>query len=455
MSVAAGAARPRRIGARAAAIALATLLAGLVIGLGLSRQPTAAAVAFLLAPVALLSWVAPLRLLVPFTVVAVLLLPLDQVSSPTWLRQVPVAALPLGVLLVRAPITRPLARVRVALAVGLTGWLLASFLLMEPPTGGITRGAVWLAVVLVCVLLAAATPRRLPGRGGAELFVIAGITVIAVLAIIEAKVLQSNPVFGGLFAGGDSPILQKWGAYRATTSLGHPLVNGVVLATGLTLAAGRALSDDQLRMPLGVGAAVMAAGVLATQSRTALAAAALGLALLLFSRQSGGRRMRLAKIVLAVGMALGSIVAVQAVATRLNTNEAERSASDRAALPGLVADAMALSGPTGAGPGQAADLVQREDLRSATRSQRLESGLAEWLIATGWVGAALFYGLLAAVVLRALRSPPHAAAGAALAALCVATAGFNAFEPHAKLLVFAGVLIVLATANGPRAAARR
>ena len=448
MSVASGVGRSR-VGTRAAWTGLGALVAGTVIGAALTRSPTAAAVAFTVAPVALLSFVLPLRFLLPATLLAVVLLPLDQVGDPTWLRHVPIAAIPLGALLLRAPIVRPLPHLRALVAVALAGWLALSFVLMPAAGDGVVRSAAWTVVVVTCVSLVAATPRRLPGRDASELAAIAIVTALAVLAVVEARVLHANPLFGELYTSGDSPILQKWGAYRATTSLGHPLVNGVVFASGLTLAAGRALSDERLRVPLGVAAACMALGVLATQSRTALAAAAFGLALLLFSRQSGGGRVRLAKIGLAAVMVIGGVVAIQATAARLGTTEAERSASDRLALPGLVADAMRLTGSTGAGPAQGADLVTREDLQSATKSQRLESGLAEWLVGTGWVGAALFYGLIALVVLAALRSPPHAAAGAALAAFAVATSGFNAFEPHAKLLVFLGFLVVLATARPP------
>ncbi len=101
----------------------------------------------------------------------------------------------------------------------------------------------WTAGFAVLALLPAALVPFEPAAARPIVSTWTGLAaVLGVYASLEAWVLRDNPLLGWAYRSAPAPdgFDQIWSVYRATTTMGHPLVNATFFAVALPLAVDRA-----------------------------------------------------------------------------------------------------------------------------------------------------------------------------------------------------------------------
>ncbi len=338
----------------------------------------------------------------------------------------------------------PGSRAPALVAVGLAGWLVASLLL----TRFVGTAVAWTAGFAVLALLPAALAPFEPAAARPIVSTWTGLAaVLGVYASLEAWVLRDNPLLGWAYRSAPAPdgFDQIWSVYRATTTMGHPLVNATFFAVALPLAVDRALRH---RRPLDLAAvAATGAGLLATGSRGALVAGAVAATVTcaLAVRDADARRW--APAVLAL-VAVGVVVGGTTLLARTASAEGRDSLTYRIEVLG---DALAVAGDNvafGVGPG-AAGVVKGEAERGVAAFP-YENAWVEMVVATGAPGALLLAVLCALAARRAARAGRAGVAGAVVA-YAITAATFNLLEGHRPAHVLLGALLVAAA--GPARAA--
>ncbi|WP_420488631.1 O-antigen ligase family protein [Microbacterium atlanticum] len=194
---------------------------------------------------------------------------------------------------------------------------------------------------------------------------------------------------------------------------------------------------------------VCLAGTAATASRSALLAAASGIAFALLltlfrrSRRNATRAIVAVTTILCAAIALGPSVLGQA--TR-NEAEAEGSAALRFAYVDLLQPMLAVTSGLGTGPGSSDLALQR--VGGAYASFPLESSAMQVVVSLGVPGTLLLLLLLASILIPALQR--GAILGPTLiAAYVVAASGYNLLEafPAALTLPMAGLMITVMEGN--------
>jgi O-antigen ligase len=259
-------------------------------------------------------------------------------------------------------------------------------------------------------------------------------------------VWQSNPLFDALYQNASPPLRQVWDSYRITTSLGHPLVNGMFFAGGGAIALGRLVQNRRSFVHL-LPAAASILGVVLTSSRGSIAAIAIALAVIVLA--AGSRRSMsrpaLAAIVVALGavavVALSSLGSSLPLLERFGSVEAANSAAVRSLV---ITQGLELSLPklaAGWGPGTA-DAVFNSFV-SGGSLHSLEDGWIEILVDTGIGGFVLIVALVLSCVLFAFRRGNVEGAGL-LAAMAVAIAGFSFFDGQWPAMIMLGAALGIA-----------
>jgi O-antigen ligase len=289
------------------------------------------------------------------------------------------------------------------LVLSLGGWLVVT--VVASPYRAITVG--WFVSFATLVLLPALLATRDPEvRHTVSRTWIAVAAVLGAYALVEAFVLQANPLFDALYANGPrGELVQKWSIYRATTSLGHPISNGGFFAIAVPLALGAALRHRS--GPAAAAAVLAAGGVVASGSRGALAAMLAGAAVVVLRPTPGVSRSAGA----AAGKALGVMALVATLvlgaaylAARDASGEGADSAAFRVTQVPVALQSVATSPVFGTGPG-AASYSQESLLSRIGGAGAFESFWLELVVGAGVPGL-----LLGAAVLRR-RRPPRCAAG--------------------------------------------
>ncbi|WP_448642074.1 O-antigen ligase family protein [Geodermatophilus sp. URMC 63] len=329
---------------------------------------------------------------------------------------------------------------------GLTPAVVASVLLagvlaaMVPFSPDPDYGRRW----VVAFVLGVTVPVLWACRGGrtrrlrATFEVLAG--VLGGYAVVETTV-GSNFLLGSFFAGSPLALGDAWSTYRATTTLGHPLVNAAFLACGAALSLGSYLDrGDRARLGLAVAAAV---GVAATASRSGIAAMACALLVtLLLSALDRAARVR-AFMVTAVGtltvLFLGATLLGAVISRSASTEGAESSAWREQLWRGgrLLAETRPWFGH---GPGSLSSLSQQMGLGP---TGNFENSWLDVLLMSGLVGVVLMACLFAAAGARALRHRDPGGVGAVLA-LAITAGAFNLWAGHPTLLLLTGTVLAIA-----------
>jgi O-antigen ligase len=343
---------------------------------------------------------------------------------------------------------QPVGKTVAIVSIGTVGWLALATIQSS------ARGTSFLWSLSFCVLaLGVAYSTRFIPQAAAELerawLALGG--VVAAYAVLEAFVLHANPVFGSFYehTTAGRPVLQVWSVYRATTTLGHPLVNGLFLACTFPIAVGWAAN----RRSLGTAAlaALVLAGVAATGSRGALLAAVIGGGVALAIRlPAGGRVTAISPLRLAVACVVGLALLAGAGSVFLGgrqDSEEGRISSDyrsQALTRGMQlirADPLFGSGPGTAYRASAGQLGILPGDPSAGGA--LENSWLELAVAAGLVGLVLVLVLLAEAVRAALAAGNGGVLGA-LVAFVASAASFNWLEGYRGGHVLLGLLLGLA-----------
>lgn len=422
--------------------AVVVLVLATIAGVGVAMRPTEA-VAFALgcAGILVLSEVRARWCLVA-AIVVLLVVPAQSLPVPGIVARAPLAAIPFAVWVLRGPRASAVNLPLLASSLAFLAWILLS-LAFSPDRSGLSF--YW--VIGVGLTLCLPWIRQADLRADIPLLtglLIGGTAVVAVYAVVESVVFQSNPVYGWLYSRGPWPISQHWSEYRVTSSLGHPLVNGSIFASVAVLALGRLVDRPTLLHLLSVAA--LAAGVAVTLSRSAAISFVAGaIVLLLFTRgrQRLGRKLVVAIAIIVVGAAFSG-----ALLSRAGTDEARASVEVRSSLVSQTMAVVDHTGPFGAGPGQTDGLRQRAGLPGAPLP--LESAYAQAAGDLGLIGLGLFAILLIGAVICGLRFPEGVPAGAALVSLLVSVAGYRAWASALGLFTLAGLYMCCIVAAAQR-----
>lgn len=251
----------------------------------------------------------------------------------------------------------------------------------------------WVVNLAVLTVL---VPLLLRGDAAALLartWVVAG-GVLGVYAVLEAFVLQANPLWG--WAGGDG--------VRAAVSFGNPLAAASFFAGATVLAVA-----GWLRRPTVPGAAVLvssAAGLAVTGSRGALIAAAIGVLVVVVTalgRRSGGERSHRSPVALAVVVLLMGAVTVAGLAQRSAAGAEEGSNVVRVRSLDTGLFIAERTGPLGEGPGRAYTVKTETPGPGTDEGRSVENAWLELYIGVGPVGCGAFAGFVVAALLVGVR----------------------------------------------------
>lgn len=262
----------------------------------------------------------------------------------------------------------------------------------------------WLFAALVPLCIAVMAT-RLAGDGVrlVALVVVALSVGESLLAVGELTVLHA-PIWGYPVTDAGTPVIQLnplLGSRvpRAQGSVGHPVVLGFVLAIGFVLTwVDLARLRGALRWP---ALAVIAGGLALSGTRSALAAAAVGVLLVLFTGRDVGRKVRAAFVVAFVG-ATGLVLAasIREAATQVETTG---SYTHRVgALDGVVNLMGRPFGEAllGSGMGSEKSLFLR-GLLQTDGFYAIDNELVTVLATAGVVGLVVFLAACLAALLRA------------------------------------------------------
>jgi O-antigen ligase len=280
---------------------------------------------------------------------------------------------------------------------------------------------------------------------------------VAAFAVVEAFVLHGNPLFGRYYENPENSraVVQLWSVYRATTTLGHPLVNGVFLACAVPIA----LNWTARRRSYGSVAltALILLGLISTGSRGAVIAAALGGMVALAVRTSGrGAFGAVSPKRIVAGCLVGVLIIVSAGSLYLNgredSEEGRISAGYRQAALQRGFELVREQPVFGSGPGTA--YIASADQLGIARGQgdlggALENSWLELAVATGLTGMLLVLALIGEAARRALAAGDGAVLGA-LAAYLGAAANFNWLEAYPGGHLILGLLMGWALARPAR-----
>lgn len=280
-------------------------------------------------------------------------------------------------------------------------------------------------------------------------------SILALYAFVEVLVLKNNPLFGQIYASapGNNAFVQYtvWSTYRATTTLGHPLLNATFFACAASLALGAFLRRGSPRMAL---VALLSVGaVLLTASRSGVGAVGAGFvgAAFVSALSYQGRRGGLVRILAASGMiAAVGLSFGGAVLTRQTSAEGAASVATRGVLAQEGFDLASLRPLTGFGPGTLADASLQYGSNPTGDYENSYVELADTIGYPGLVLVVLMY--LALLSLAASRR--DAGVFAAVLAYAVSQGGYNLLDGYPGAIVLLGALGAMAIAGPPQVTKR-
>ncbi|WGW12172.1 O-antigen ligase family protein [Saxibacter everestensis] len=263
------------------------------------------------------------------------------------------------------------------------------------------RSALWTATVAVVLfgfahLSMRSTPQSVHALQRTWLCV--GL-ILGVAAITEGLVQRS--FLAALYARGASSgigFTQHWDSIRATTTLGHPLMNGTFFATTAVYAI---ILTMRRRSKLALASgAVSAGGAIFSVSRSAAAAIAagliVGLLVCLASRQLPFGRKAVGLLV-GVGAA-AAVLFSPIIQSRSDSAEGSGSADARAVILDRALEFAGESNYLGVGAGMAQERAIMGGL-----NMPIENSYAGVLVSLGAAGTIIFVCLLATIALVAAR----------------------------------------------------
>jgi len=261
--------------------------------------------------------------------------------------------------------------------------------------------------------------------------------VTAAYAVLQAA-LQRNVLYTPIYDALGKPDNQHWAVYRSDSSFGHPLVAGLFFSVALAFCVGRWLETRRLRF---LAIAVLSGlGVVSTVSRGSYVAAAGSVIVLTFVVIATQSRGRLRLVVIVMGLAVATRLALSSstFVERGLSGEASSSYSSRSNLPTITLDTARAYHFLGGGPASSAAVAEPFNFQGLP----IENSFMQLLIDVGAVGLLLFITVLALAVIIGIRNR-NSGAWAGVVAYSIAVSGFAALDSRRTLLVVLGMLIVL------------
>jgi O-antigen ligase len=259
---------------------------------------------------------------------------------------------------------------------------------------------------------------------------------------VEAFVLHRNPLFDWAYHSAPSPLIQQWGVYRATSTLGHPLTNAAFFSTAIPLAIGIGMKERHTGGKYIFAVIPCSIGLLATASRAASLGAIIGTAftlLLLFQARDDRHRglLRFCLVLLAFSavtlLASGGLVE-RTTSAEANTSYAYRSESFQAGKQLLAASPI-----TGFGPGLG-DLAKLRYVNDGHLQAGLENSWMEIAVGSGIPGLLLVISLVTLALRRNVRRKEWGLCGALTVYLFTAATSALLEQQQPYLLLF-GLLL--------------
>lgn len=334
--------------------------------------------------------------------------------------------------------------VAVAVVAGL--WLVVTTVTSSSPA--VSLG--WTIAFALLVLLPSVFAPFEPRAGLLLLRTAAALTaLLGLMAVVETSVLKANPLLQEFYAsaGPADSFTQIWSVYRATTTLGHPLLNGAFFCTTTCLALGGFLLTRHAAWL--AAAACGAAGVVASGSRGAALGLVAGILTTAVLEVRARPSDRVARALLVGPLFAGAAMAVL-LQQRATTSDGPDSLAYRVKVltPGI--DVASRNPLLGTGPGTAGYLKSERSPLVSSRSGfdpipelSFENSWLELLIGIAVPGVVLLVILVLLVGWQARLAQRSGVAGALVA--WIVTAGtFNLVEGHRPALMLLGGLVVAA-----------
>lgn len=410
------------------------VLASATIGFVGPARPGTTLLVLLLCAASAVAMLVPVAWLPCAALLSALFLPFDSMPVPEAAKTLPVGLFLLLAWQLRTRSTAAPPTITVFVVLSLAAWItfsLAFAAIFSP------WSVTWSFITLVALGLFALRPPAVVEVQRAIGVLTAAATVLAGFAIIESFVLGSNPLLGSLYSAATNWGDEQTPIHRATTLIGHPLMNGTVFAVVSVIVVSRVLSARRgVRRADVVQLLVLVGGIAATQTRTGALAALVGLLLAVaFSAQPGNRIRRFSFVGVA---ALLAVFFSLALAERNNAG-LDLTVGHRASVPAAALASISGHEVFGVGPRMSAQW--RADNRFTGSSVSLENGYAQLFVSIGPVGMLIFLANLLIAVGFGLARAPSRAAAAGLATFTVAVAGFNSLESAPRLFVLLAVLM--------------
>lgn len=374
--------------------------------------------------------------------ISILFVPAESLPLPALASSLPIGLLFLIVWQLRTTSTAVPRTPTIVVAVAFAVWLGLAFAfagMLSP------RSVTWsIGALIAIVLFAVRPPAAEESRRAIRAFTLVA-AVLAGFAIVESFVVGSNPLLGGVFSSTTNWGTESTGIHRATTFIGHPLMNGTVFAVASVIVVGRLLTPGvRARRGEYVQLLVLVGGIAASQTRTGALAALVGLLLVVaFSAQPGNQLRRLSF----VGVGLVLLVFFSLALSQRNSSGLDFTVDHRASVP--AAALASIGGHEVFGVGPSMSDRWRATKRYAGTSVTLENGYAQLIVSIGPFGMLLFVANLLVAIAIGLARPASRPAAAGLATLALALAGFNAIEGSPRLFVLIAVLIAAVYAHNP------
>lgn len=436
------AAGPRGPHASTLGLGALAVVASAVIGFVGPALPGITLVLLALSVVVAGAMLVPVAWLPSAALISILLIPAESLPLPALASSLPIGLLFLIVWQLRTTSAAAPRTVTVVVAVAFAVWLGLSFAfagMLSP------RSVTWsIGALIAIVLFALRPPAAEESRQAIRAFTLVA-AALAGLAIVESFVVGSNPLLGGIFSATTNWGTESTGIHRATTLIGHPLMNGTVFAVASVIVVGRLLAPG-VRARRGEYAQllVLVGGIAASQTRTGALAALVGLLLVVaFSAQRGNQLRRLSF----VGLGLLLLLFFALALSQRNSTGLDFTVDHRASVP--AAALASIDGHEVFGVGPSMSDQWRATKRYAGTSVTLENGYAQLIVSIGPFGMLLFVTNLLVAIAIGLARPTSRPAAAGLATLGLALAGFNAIEGSPRLFVLIAVLVAAVYAHNP------
>jgi hypothetical protein len=420
---------------------LATLATTVGVGLGVGADPALTAAVLVGAGyVGALFLVAPERL--PAVVLlATALAPTAYLPLPPVARVATPAVAATVVWLIRtrsSPIAAALPRWFVMLAAATVLWLCVKTADSINPL--VSTG--WSALFAVLVVGLGCSAERSTSLVARYLTTTWLALAVALGAYAAAEALTGYNPLSVLYAQADYPIVQRWSVFRVTTTLGHPLNNGLffgVTAAVATMMAADTARSTRTRWWAGGAAGASVVALILTVSRSAAVGLVVGLAvglllLVASSRRGSGSRVVLGLVVVLVATAVSRS---PLIALRSSTAEGLSSVGYRDAVTSEALQVLAYDHYVGSGAGTSQQRFSSLGIDLVVENSALQLAVSIGLGAV--VVAVLVLATLASMVRRR-----RFECAAGLTTFVTIASGFNVIETNPAALALVGLLVLLA-----------